>query len=183
MVLKPADRLFAPLLPPPTRIHCSRAAAQKEGWENIKFSWCYSFLLAIFFNELAAFISCTRSVELQPTHRLLRRHCHHPLTFISAERQHNRKGEKTSSFDNGTVFYSPCLQLNCFFHFLSAICSIEAHRLFLVPLFLPPACISSNIAATQKEGWENITFWQCCNIFTHHFFNDILFFNPVTLFL
>jgi hypothetical protein len=71
---------------------------------------------------------------------------------MSAERQHNKKGEKTSSFDDVTVFYSPCLKLNCFFHFLSAICSIEAHRPFLVPLFLPPARVSSIIAATQKEG-------------------------------
>ena len=93
---------------------------------------------------------------LKPTDRLLRRGCRYPLAFFSAERQHKEKGEKTSSFDDVTVFLLTIFAIKLLFSFLK--CMVEAHRPFVVPLLPPPARVSSNIAATQKEGCEKITF-------------------------
>ncbi len=45
-----------------------------------------------------------RSVVLKPTDHFLRCHCRHPPAFISAERQHKKNCEKTSSFDDVTFF-------------------------------------------------------------------------------
>ena len=54
----------------------------------------------------------------KPTDRFLRHHCRHPLAFISEEWQHKKNGEKTSSFDDVTVFLLAIFSINLLLLFL-----------------------------------------------------------------
>jgi hypothetical protein len=90
-------------------------------------------------------------VVLKPTDRLLLCCCCHLLAFITAERQSKKNGEKTSSFDDVTVFLLTIFSIKLLLLILRAIFGIEAHRQSFAPLLLPPARVHSSRAAKQKE--------------------------------
>ena len=108
---------FAPPLPPPTRVHFSRAAAQKERWENIKFWWCYSFF-SQFFQLTCCFYSLHAVCGID-AHRLAFAPSLPPPTCIHFSRAAAQKERwEIIKFWWCYSFFSPFFQLNCCYHFL-----------------------------------------------------------------
>jgi hypothetical protein len=77
----------------------------------------------------------------------LRRCCRLPLAFIAAERQHKKKGEKTSSFHDVTVFYSPFFSMNLLPLFLAhGLWNCNPHTVFCA------AIVTTHSRSFQQSG-------------------------------
>jgi hypothetical protein len=84
--------------------------AERQSKKNGEKRSC--FFTRHFFNQIAAFNSYARSVEVKSTYRLLLRCCCHLLALITAELQSKKNGEKTPSFDVVTVLLHTIFSIN-----------------------------------------------------------------------